>query len=86
MSTETRERLAAQNPDMMFMDGFDDALIGSCLSFARVPVACYDVEIILKVHMDAGMTAEDAWDFFEFNQLGSYVGEGTPVFFFKDKA
>ncbi len=85
MSKQIRERLSEQNPDMVFMDGFDDALIGSCLSFDKVPVACYDVEIILKLHIESGMSPEEAWEYFEYNQLGSYVGEGTPVFFFKDK-
>jgi len=28
------------------------------------------------------MTQEDAQEFFEFNQFGAWVGEGTPCFLF----
>ncbi len=85
MSTDIRNRLAEQNPEMVFMDGHDDALIGSCLGFDRPPVACYDIDTILKAHIKEGMTPDEAWEYFEYNQLGAYVGEGTPVFLFKDK-
>ncbi len=84
MST-IRERLSQQNPEMIFMDGFDDCLIGTSLSYGNAPVACYDVDKIVQSHVNAGMTPEEAWEYFEYNQLGAYVGDGMPVFFFEDQ-
>jgi hypothetical protein len=85
MSNTIRERLAEQNPEMIFMDGFDDCLIGTCLSHGNAPVACYDVDKVVESHIKSGMTPEEAWEYLEYNQLGAFVGEGMPVFFFQDQ-
>jgi len=78
-----RERLSQQNPDMMFMDGFDDCLIGTVMITSKI-VACYDVELVIKKHIVGGMTEDEAWEFFEFNQLSAYVGESSPAFLIRD--
>ena len=78
-----RERLSEQNPDMMFMDGFDDCLIGTVMLNSKI-VACYDVELVIKKHIAGGMTEDEAWEFFEFNQLSAYVGESSPAFLIRD--
>ena len=68
--------------DVLFADGFDDALIG----FGRNPengeiIASYDEDKCIKILMDRdGMSAEEAEEFFDFNVLGSYVGKCTPIF------
>jgi hypothetical protein len=31
--------------------------------------------------MDDGMSYDEAEEFFEYNQIGAYVGESTPCFF-----
>jgi len=85
MSNTIRERLAEQNPEMIFMDGFDDCLIGTCISYGNAPVACYDVDKVVESHIQSGMTPQEAWEYLEYNQLGSFVGEGMPVFFFQDQ-
>lgn len=62
------------------MDGFDDCIIGIVEQAGRPPVVCYDTEKIVEKHMESGMTYEEAHEFFNFNQLGAYVGDTTPCF------
>ena len=80
MNSNLEEMIEYMNPDALKADGFDDAVIGVASRCGSVDVLAYDVEkIILKLMLD-GMTREEAEEFFEFNILGAYVGEHTPVF------
>lgn len=73
--------LAEENPDAKLADGFSDALVGICYQFGRPSVAAYDYDMCIEILMRDGIaTREDAEEFFEFNVVGAYVGEGTPVF------
>ena len=75
-----RETLEQWNPDAMLADGFDAALIGIAEQYGKEPLALYDRRRCIEILMQQGMTEEGAEEFFEFNTLGAYVGEGTPVF------
>lgn len=75
-----RELLAESNEEMLFADGFDEALIGVAERCGMVPVALYDIDKCIEILIDEGLTHEDAIEHFEFNVLGSYVGENTPMF------
>lgn len=80
MNSNLDELLERLDPDVLKADGFDDAVIGVASRCGSVDVLAYDVEkIILKLMLD-GMTREEAEEYFEFNILGAYVGEYTPVF------
>lgn len=60
---------------------YDDAIIGVVERFGIPgPVICYDREKVLHVNIDDGMDEEEALEFYEFNTLGAWMGEGTPVF------
>ena len=66
---------------MLKVDGHDDAIIGVGESFNRQMVLVYSVERIVKELIERdGMTEEEAIDFFGFNIIGSYNGEGMPIF------
>ena len=81
MSQSIRELIAEQNDQMLFADGFDEALIGVAHKATAEPVAAYDYDACLDVLMKRdGMSEEEAREFFEFNTLGAYVGENTPIF------
>jgi hypothetical protein len=61
-------------------DGFDDAIVGIGERFNSVFVVYdYDKVIATLVERD-GMSHEDAVEWYEFNILGAWVGEGTPCF------
>ena len=59
-------------------DGFDDALVG-CTYGANV-VAVYDIDRVIEILVEEGMDYEDAVEHADFNIVGSYVGEKTPIF------
>ena len=66
---------------MLVADGFDEAFVGTSYRFHDGPLATYDTQMCISILMTQyGMTEEEAWEDFDFNVLGSWVGEGTPVF------
>lgn len=73
--------------ETIYMDGFDDALLGLGTQFNR-DLAIYDYERCIEILMNRDdMTYEEAKEFMEFNVVGSYLGDHTPVFltFFEDE-
>lgn len=64
---------------LLFADGFDDAIIGLGRQFNTVAVV-YDTDLVLGILISQGMTADEALEHFEFNIVGAYVGEHTPIF------
>jgi len=74
-----REQLSEEYEGLLFADGFDDAIIGVAERICMEPVVAYSVGAILQI-LAQDMTEDEAVEFFEFNILGAYVGERTPVF------
>ena len=75
------ERLAEANPQALTADGFEDAFIGILYRFSNDGLACYDRDKCIDVLMKRdGMSLDDAEEFFSFNTIGAWVGEGTPCF------
>ena len=64
---------------LLFADGFDDAILGVAERIGMEPVVAYDVNKIIEI-LARDMTEDEAVEFFEFNILGAYMGERTPVF------
>jgi hypothetical protein len=78
---EVKEAVAETDDDVLFADGFEDALIGYGEHFHSGPVAIYDYHKCISILQERdGMTEEDAVEYFEFNVIGAYVGEKTPIF------
>ena len=73
------KRLKEEYPDVMTMDGYDDAIIG-VVERIGLEVVCYDLDKVIEILMKQGMNEEDAWEWYQFNMGGSWVGEKTPVF------
>ena len=86
MSTTKRDRVAyAIGEDALFMDGYDEALIGHVefwdTSGERRAVACYDEEKVIRLVMKNSLCSyEDACEYMEFNQKDAYLGPMTPAF------
>jgi hypothetical protein len=76
MRTEIIEKLENDEENAIFYDGFDEAIIGLDLSSYRV---IYSVKKCLEI-LCREMNEEDAREHFEFNVVGGYVGEKTPIF------
>ena len=75
-----RELLADLEEDILLMDGFDDAIIGYSQRINDPTLAVYSWELMVKILMERdGMTDEEAMDYIDFNCLGAWVGERTPI-------
>lgn len=75
------ERLKEENPDALFADGFDDCIIGIARRANGTALVAYDRQKCIKVLMDRdGMNRDEAEEFFEFNTMGAWAGDGTPMF------
>jgi len=79
---ELKYYLGEMHEEMLFADGFDEALIGHGERCGLI-VALYDADKCIEILMNRdGMDDEEAWEFFSYNVLGAYVGEFTPIFCF----
>jgi hypothetical protein len=66
---------------VLLADGFDDALIGVAQRFGWLePVAVYDLDKCLEIIMRDGCTYEEAREHFDYNVIGAWVGEQTPIY------
>ena len=74
-----RDMVAEANEDMLFADGFDDALVGYIERAGMPSIACYDKDKCIEI-LAKDMTYEEAVEYFYFNTAGAYVGENTPCF------
>jgi hypothetical protein len=74
-----RELLSEENPDALFADGLDEALVGVARRCGQPTLAVYDYEKCVECFVGQGMSHEDAIEWMEFNVVGAWLGEGTPI-------
>jgi len=68
---------------MLKADGFDAALIGLGRRCSQEDVLVYDFDKAVKILVDRDkMAVDEAMEFLEYNTLGAWVGEETPMFVF----
>lgn len=66
---------------MIKMLGFDKAIVGVGQRCGSEDVLVYDAQEIVNILVDRDeMDREEAWEFFEFNILGAYLGDTTPMY------
>ena len=65
-------------PDLLTLDGFDEAILG-VVERLGLQAICYDRNKIISILM-RDMNEEEAVEYFEYNILGCYMGESTPVY------
>lgn len=71
----------AENIKKLKMDGFNDCIEGIVERFGQQDIICYNKEKVITKLMNEGEGSyEEAVEYYEFNQLGAWVGEGTPCF------
>jgi len=74
------EHLTEMGESTLLMDGFDEA----CIGFSRrineplLAVYSYDKMVDILVERD-GMDAEEAMEFIDYNCVGAWIGEQTPI-------
>ena len=66
---------------MLKVDGHDDAILGVGKRFNRAEVWVYSVDKICQTLVERdGMSYDEAMEFYDFNIIGSYNGDGMPIF------
>tara|TARA_R110002020_G_scaffold103416_7_gene242193 strand:- start:4707 stop:4964 length:258 start_codon:yes stop_codon:yes gene_type:complete len=73
------ERISELNPKALKADGFDDAILGISTRIGDDSLIAYDYDKCIKI-LQKDLSYEEAVEYMEFNVVGSYVGEGTPIF------
>ena len=65
---------------LLKLDGFDECYLGIGETYGEHPALIYDYGKIIEQLQQDAMSQEEAEEYFEFNILGSYVGEKMPIF------
>jgi hypothetical protein len=96
----TVDEIREINPEVLVCDGFDEAIIGVAERIDLGPIVAYDKDKMIEILMrDMDVDQDDTQDgrsieeikfdlaleYFEFNILGAYVGEYTPIFISKNE-
>lgn len=80
MSLHVKAYLQEMNPEALLADGFEDALVGVGERCGQPTLAVYDYNKCVRILMDRdGMTFIDACEFLDFNSVGAWAGEHTPI-------
>ena len=75
------EDQVGDDQQVLLADGLEDAFMGIGSAFNAAPVAIYNRDKVIEILMARdGMTIDEAYEFFDFNIAGAYVGEYTPIF------
>jgi hypothetical protein len=77
-----RERISEDYPDLLVMEpDYLDAAIVGVVRRIGLEAVCYNTDKVIELLMEHDkMSYEEALEYFEFNMIGSWVGEHTPVF------
>lgn len=93
-----RDEISEINPEALLLDGFDEAIIGMAERINLGPIIAYDVEKIIEILANNMEVEEDdlvddqsieelkismAYEYFDFNIQGAWMGENTPIFISK---
>ena len=65
---------------MVLATGFDAAFLGVARRCGQTDLAVYSIQKAITVLRDRdGMSEEEAREYLEFNSIGAWLGEGTPI-------
>lgn len=65
-------------------DGLDDCVVGMAARCGKDPLLVYDHGLLVRHFVkEDGMSEEEAVEWIDFNILGGWIGEGTPLILFK---
>ena len=76
----TERALEALNPEAIWYDGLEDAIVGIGCQYSKNAVVVYEEgRIIFTLMSEQEMEFEEAWEYYSFNIQGMWVGENTPI-------
>ena len=82
--------------EVLVMDGYDSCIVGLMHNVEKFPILCYDKDRVLDA-LAASFTDDPpndpesdpytmAVEWFDFNMIGAWMGNGTPCFLIRDVA
>ena len=74
-----RQRAFALCPSVRYHATLIAAIVGLGMRCSSEPVVVYDYDLLVDCFVQGGMDHEDAEEWVQFNILGAYVGERTPI-------
>jgi len=76
----TEDALADLNPEAIWYDGLEDAIVGIGCQYSKNAVVVYEEgRIIFTLMSEQEMEFEEAWEYYSFNIQGMWVGDNTPI-------
>lgn len=81
-----REYLADVHPELIILEPpeLDAAILGLVERCGSEPVLCYSRRKLIECFEKQGMSTEDAEEWIDFNIVGAYLGETTPMILTND--
>jgi|TARA_R110000868_G_scaffold285380_2_gene545851 ribosomal protein S24E len=90
LKEKLNDYLQDSEESVMLYDNYEDAFVGLGYQQYKGPIAIYDakkcVEILIEEYMldpdceSREMAEQMAVEYFEYNSVGAWYGEGTPIF------
>lgn len=77
---EIKRELMDANPEALYAEGLDDALIGYTINTYANHVAVYSASQCVKVIMKQGLNELEAEEYLEFNTYCAYMGPNSPIY------
>lgn len=72
--------LSMRDEETLLMDNFDEAFVGFSQRINEPLLAVYSYEKMVQVCVERdGMTYDEATEYIEYNCIGAWVGERTPI-------
>lgn len=78
----TRDEIAENYPELLVLDPeyFDAAILG-VVNRINTAAVCYSESKIIEILMEEdGMDYDEAVEYYQYNILGSWLGEHTPMY------
>lgn len=82
-----REEIAERNEEALFIGDpgdrtFDEAIVGIGSRCGQPDLLVYSYEKIIDVLVKQGMDREEAIEYADFNIVGAWLGDHTPIFMY----
>jgi len=79
------DAVSVVNEDALYPTDMEEAIIGIVERFGMEPQIVLDKQKCLEILMRDGGTYEEALEHFEFNVIGAWMGDHTPLFMTKSE-
>jgi hypothetical protein len=80
LDNNIRDRIRETYSETIFWDNLDGAIIGVSTDGRVV----YSMERMLEYFQSTGMSEDESIEYVDFNILGAYIGEHTPIHMWED--